>query len=82
MSGKTLEEFPAPLNLGTHEILYTHGYNFTTPLIYALEVDGQIIAQNRMIFVYLNCSLSEAERNGRSLCLSPSTSLREYVLLK
>lgn len=52
INGKVLEEFEAPLGLGTHEILYTHGYNFTTPLIYSLEVDGQIIAQNRMIFVY------------------------------
>lgn len=52
INGKVLEEIEAPMNLGTHEILYTHGYNFTTPLIYALEVDGNIIAQNRMIFVY------------------------------
>lgn len=52
MTGKTIHRYDAPLHVGYHEFLYTHGYNSTGAFIYGLAVDGKVLAQKQMIFAY------------------------------
>ena len=50
LSGAVIQRLPISLDPGTNDVLYEHGYGVVGVYNYALEVDGQLISQKRMVF--------------------------------
>lgn len=50
LSGHVVQRLPITLEEGTNDVLYEHGYGTVGVYNYALEVDGQLISQKRMVF--------------------------------